>query len=236
MSTPIGKYPTLTASEVYLKAHNNSGFKVGDYVKVVSKAKEDQNGWANCWVEQMNNALGKIFKINYDFKINGFEVSKNGYSFPWFVLQKATREEVEQMMLEDAKDKGFVVGAMVEKASPEWTKTSGKIVKICFYFPGDAKISASTTVEKKAVLGEPFVWVSYNDNYCSPIDELVVKEAPKKVEAKDVNPPKKTKVKQLVFQVIEDEAGDSTYLLNGREISTQLTIGEIALLEGLCIG
>jgi hypothetical protein len=216
MSTPIGKYPTLTASEIYLAAHNNSGFKVGDYVKVVSKAETHESGWLNSWEKEMDRAIGKVFRISSCGETSGFYLSGTGCSFPWFVLQKATRDEIEQMMMEEAEEKGFVIGATVENERDAYS-IKGKIKQILFYFPGDKEISGSTTVEERIALGQPFVWVRYHTCYASPIDELVVMDVTKKVKTQEVKPLKKT-VKQFVFQVIEDEMGNKIYLINGQTI------------------
>ena len=71
----------------YLAFHKASGLKVGDYVKVVRKAGDDEMGWNNTWTNKMDDTIGSILQIIGDCGINGWELDEN-WSYPTFVLQK----------------------------------------------------------------------------------------------------------------------------------------------------
>jgi hypothetical protein len=76
----------------YLKAHNASGFKVGDVVLVTTEATSYEKGWGYDWNEYMTDELvGNEFEIMEDDGVMGFIVqTEDGqqYHVPYFVLQK----------------------------------------------------------------------------------------------------------------------------------------------------
>ena len=80
----------MTKQEKYIKDQAECGIKVGDRVKVMRKTKSYTNGWDTCWVPEMNESVGKVFKVEgfseFD-KGDGFLLS-DGFYYPFFVLEK----------------------------------------------------------------------------------------------------------------------------------------------------
>jgi len=87
--------PLQSAYDTLAKA---SGIKVGDTVKVLRKAKNDEMGWNNTWdsgwtggngvSDSMDNCIGKTFKVSRLEGSAGITLEGTGYSFPFFVLEK----------------------------------------------------------------------------------------------------------------------------------------------------
>jgi hypothetical protein len=59
----------------YLRAHQESGFHVGDEVIVIREPLSYECGWGGHWIKQMNNCIGKKSIITQDNWYNGFEIS-----------------------------------------------------------------------------------------------------------------------------------------------------------------
>lgn len=75
----------------------DNGIKVGDYVRVVRKADSHEDGWNNGWVDDMDNWVGKVFKVNYFNDsagvrlVNDYSLSR---SFPYFALEKVEQKYI----------------------------------------------------------------------------------------------------------------------------------------------
>ncbi len=83
--------------ETYVENHFNSGFKVGDKVKIVRAAKNWEDGWKNTWESpEMDEWVGKTGYIVGDHGKSGrgFDILEDAdsiemsWSFPYFVLEK----------------------------------------------------------------------------------------------------------------------------------------------------
>lgn len=80
----------ITLNE-YLKAQAKCGIKVGDTVKVLRKAEDGEQGWDNAWVGDMNDMIGRRYKV---MEITGGGIQlrtpalRFTLGFPYFVLQK----------------------------------------------------------------------------------------------------------------------------------------------------
>ena len=82
---------TQKKHEIYLKKQKawieEHQVKVGDKVKVLWAAVEDERGWNNSWITpDMDRTVGKIRRIvgiGDDIALNG----KNGLGYPYFVLE-----------------------------------------------------------------------------------------------------------------------------------------------------
>jgi len=62
--------------------------KVGDTIKILRAAKNQENGWDLCWNStKMDNDVGKEFKISKIHPREGIEYKQN-YYVPFFVVQK----------------------------------------------------------------------------------------------------------------------------------------------------
>jgi len=71
----------------YLCKHKNSGFKVGDTVRVLRRADNFENGWGNNWSSIMDNSVNKSLKIERDGGGFGFYLS-DGKFYPYFILEE----------------------------------------------------------------------------------------------------------------------------------------------------
>ena len=65
--------------------------KVGDKVLVKSKAESYKQGWDNCWLSCMDDAVGKIHSITRFNGGSGIGLDFSVYNFPYFVLESAER-------------------------------------------------------------------------------------------------------------------------------------------------
>ena len=71
-------------------------FKVGDKVRVLrASTDEEYDLWGDSWVDEMNEAVGKVLTIDYiycsdyqeEYKYCKYSLVENGYAYPEFVLQ-----------------------------------------------------------------------------------------------------------------------------------------------------
>lgn len=80
--------PVHTA-ETYAAGQAAWGGMVGDWIKVMRKAEQYEQGWPTSWNPEMDAAVGKSFQIQ-NRSAPGFQLS-NDFWFPYFVLEKTTR-------------------------------------------------------------------------------------------------------------------------------------------------
>lgn len=71
--------------KLYIKLQKESGFKIGDTVKVIRDAECFESGWQHVWI--MDETVGKTYKIESIHEYEGIQL-ENGYSYPFFVLEK----------------------------------------------------------------------------------------------------------------------------------------------------
>ena len=81
----------------YEKRQRECGLKVGDFVKILRKAKDDENGWDNYWSEEMDTWVGKTGEIIGGSEGVGLKVfleeENDWWFFPYFVLEKVEDKE-----------------------------------------------------------------------------------------------------------------------------------------------
>jgi len=75
----------------YIRKQAESGFKVGDMVRVVREAIEGEGGWDNAWVKRME--VGIEANITEILESSGIHLS-SGYDYPYFVLEQVTNEPI----------------------------------------------------------------------------------------------------------------------------------------------
>lgn len=81
----------MSKTEEYLAKQKAADLQVGDKVKVIRTAKDNEQGWDNTWVEEMDRKPYKIGTIKRDKGVQGFEVSFGDmmdFDYPYFVLEK----------------------------------------------------------------------------------------------------------------------------------------------------
>lgn len=74
-----------------------NGLKKGDYVKVVRKAKDYEDGWDGRWTKDRDDFIGKVILVSNIVESTGVIISYcccdwAGYDFPYFVLEKVEPE------------------------------------------------------------------------------------------------------------------------------------------------
>lgn len=74
-----------------------NGLKKGDYVKVVRKAKDYEDGWDSRWTKERDDFIGKVIPVSDIGESTGVILSYcccdwAGYDFPYFVLEKVEPE------------------------------------------------------------------------------------------------------------------------------------------------
>jgi len=81
--------------ESYTKRQEESGLKVGDFVKVEKISESYENGWHNNWISVMDNYVGHICTIKEDKGSKGLVLKPTSTNmgdynccFPYFVLSK----------------------------------------------------------------------------------------------------------------------------------------------------
>lgn len=78
----------ISVPKTYPELHQESGLKVGDWVKVTRAAESKEHGWVNVWVARMSEYVGKTLQIGKDGGKDGFYISDADAHFPCFVLEK----------------------------------------------------------------------------------------------------------------------------------------------------
>lgn len=83
---------TVTIQDAYLALQEASGIKVGDTVRVLRKAGNEEMGWASEWPSScMDKYVGETGVVGECNDSCGFRVQfpdGEGWSFPFFVLEK----------------------------------------------------------------------------------------------------------------------------------------------------
>jgi hypothetical protein len=97
--------------KTYKEQQAECGLKVGDFVKILRKAKDGENGWDSCWPEDADTWVGKTGEIIEDGERGGLKVfleeENDWWYFPYFVLEKVedneTPKHVEPVKQEEKK-------------------------------------------------------------------------------------------------------------------------------------
>lgn len=93
-----------------------TGLKVGDYVKVVSSFPSYTMGWFNTWITDMHDSIGKTFKVmNFKGEV-GIELDDLKYklSYPFFVLEKVEKPLPESIPLSGGYHVDFQRGGSIK--------------------------------------------------------------------------------------------------------------------------
>ena len=81
----------------YEKRQAECGLKVGDFVKILRKAKDGENGWDNYWPEEADTWVGKTGEIIEDGGGAGLKVfleeENDWWLFPYFVLENVEEKK-----------------------------------------------------------------------------------------------------------------------------------------------
>lgn len=97
----------MNKTEMYMEMQKSCGIERGDLVRVLRIARDNEQGWGVGWGVEMNDAVGKIFKVRKIHEIDGFQLEINGdnYWFPWFVLELVEKGSPLPKGIKEAFDK-----------------------------------------------------------------------------------------------------------------------------------
>lgn len=89
----IVKKEEQSYSERANKWIEENDLRVGDYVKVLRKAEDHEEGWGLFWLDVMNNCVGKTIRVDV-VDSDEYGILLGRYRFPYFVLEKVDEEEL----------------------------------------------------------------------------------------------------------------------------------------------
>lgn len=93
------------ARDRYLRLERQSGYEVGDLVKVCGKAVSEQFGWSNGWNDDMDyhdRKTYKIIAISTTGKGIKIDFKSGAFSYPFFCLELIEKGKQQ----EDEKEEG----------------------------------------------------------------------------------------------------------------------------------
>lgn len=84
----------MTIYEEYTNNQTKCGIHEGDYVRVTRKAQDNEDGWVNKWVDEMDNFIDCVGTVKEIYSNSGIMVHFEGYDdkdyyFPYFCMEKA---------------------------------------------------------------------------------------------------------------------------------------------------
>jgi hypothetical protein len=114
-SNPNPPKPVTSSPQyVYKEMQRLMGLKVGDRVKVLRKARYNENGWSVGWdPTQMDKTIGRIFTIKEELSGCGGYKLDNLWNYPCFVLEKQT-ETPDQYYDRKLKELNVSIGDYVK--------------------------------------------------------------------------------------------------------------------------
>jgi len=147
-----------------------NNIQVGDKVKVVRKARDYEDGWGTCWVEEMDGMVGGVFEIieTNQEEDCGLDLASEdplmvSYLFPYFCLEPiAQSEEIEK-----PKDNDML---REEKNEKELELIHDTIYHLTCHRSGDEKSEwiyryDSSRMERASCNGSYEVYSEYEDKY-----------------------------------------------------------------------
>ena len=121
----------------YEERQAKCGLKVGDFVKILRKAKDGENGWDSYWPKDADTWVGKTGKIIEDGKSSGFmvfcEEEDDWWFFPYFILKNVEEKKLTSYSIFTIYDQGkeffFIPAASKEETSESiiFTEESGVV-------------------------------------------------------------------------------------------------------------
>lgn len=84
--------PLPRTKEEYCQFELGCGLQHGDLVKIIRKAETHEHGWGNAWIEEMDEYIGKSFRMDLAYAsrtyASGRGIRIEDFFFPYFVLEK----------------------------------------------------------------------------------------------------------------------------------------------------
>ena len=123
--------------KAYKERQDECGLKVGDKVKILRMAEDDEDGWDNFWPEDADIWVGRTGEIIEDGEGHGLKVfleeENDWYFFPYFVLEKVEEKKLTSYSIFTIYDQGedfFLITATSKKETSEsiiFTEESGGV-------------------------------------------------------------------------------------------------------------
>ena len=129
-----------------------NGLKKGDYVKVVRKAKDYEDGWDGRWTKERDDFIGKVIPVSDIGESTGVILSYcccdwAGYDFPYFVLEKV---EPEPKYVPFESPQEFI--SAYNKASKEvMSDTESMLSKLGIWLKGGEHYELVTYIHRKGI-------------------------------------------------------------------------------------
>lgn len=143
----------------------DQGVKVGDCVKVLRRAGEDEENWGDAWIPDMDNYIGNVCTIT-EICPDGIELGSD-YIFPYFVLEKISGKYVPFSSSEE-----FLVGYSSQfKDDPDmltsaiWLRSTSGVYSLVTEIWSDGVVigNDADVTSWKDLLGD---WVFLNGTPC----------------------------------------------------------------------
>ena len=129
-----------------------NGLKKGDYVKVIRKAKDYEDGWDSRWTKERDDFIGKVIPVSDIGESTGVILSYcccdwAGYDFPYFVLEKV---EPEPKYVPFESPQEFI--SAYNKASKEvMSDTESMLSKLGIWLKGSEHYELVTYIYNKGI-------------------------------------------------------------------------------------
>lgn len=125
----------------------DNGLKKGDYVKVIRKAKDHEDGWDGFWTKEMDDSVDKVLQVK---SLNDYEygIQLEDYKhYPYFVLEKV---EPEPRYVPFESPQEFI--SAYSKASKEVTQdTESMLSKLGIWLKGGEHYELVTYIHRKGI-------------------------------------------------------------------------------------
>ena len=133
--------------------------KVGDKVRIVRKARDNEGGWDNNWAPSMSDAVGKVGCVIEDPRASGIRVETDDCSFayPYFVLEKVedkptyTEPEYIPFDLSKEEDRARLRGAWIRRKDypgDEYQIVGISITNNLIFFDDSAQLVTDVLLER----------------------------------------------------------------------------------------
>jgi hypothetical protein len=229
-------------SKEYLKWHEKSGIKVGDIVRVLRKAQDEEMGWALAWLGTMDETVGQIFIVEEDDKVEGFGLSNN-WNYPYFVLEKVEEKETEvykvvrKIMgrLMSCRACNFCEG--IEYKIGEYVSATPENIKANNLLAAFTSYDDALKFTENTGIGEDIIYKALAKGVSNVLPVWHVPEGT--VMCREIKLVEEVKKKEKTYKIGDrfvDNEGDKYILVRcDREIDDDITV-ELVIYEGTLLG
>ena len=107
----MGLEDKKSAKTMYVVGQRQSGIQIGDTVRVIKKARGQQDGWGLQWTQHMDSTVGKEYVVERGGAQEhyGFKLKDTSCTYPYFVLQITKKANGASLPLVESQIKGVVM-------------------------------------------------------------------------------------------------------------------------------